>query len=163
MFQRKKTGHIQRIKKLGVNSESLIEKNTKGQWSHAFQCGDNWEYTQLNPQPRMRVSVDIFRYANPREFVSYVPFLRELLEEMPHQNDGMNQQEEEHGVQEVSLEMSSDNSSYTAGPGTSSHRAAAGRGAPRGTLSGKTILKGLKRSLTGSFYVHIFHQRTRVF
>lgn len=38
---------------------------------------------------------------------------------MPHQQDGMNQEEEEPGVQEMSLGMSSDDDGYTAGPGTS--------------------------------------------
>lgn len=51
---------------------------------------------------------------------------------MPHQQDGMNQEEEEPRVQEMSLGMSSDNNGYIAGPGTSIHRAPAGCRAPGG-------------------------------
>lgn len=51
---------------------------------------------------------------------------------MPHQQDGMNQEEEEPRLQEMSLGMSSDNNGYIAGPGTSTHRAPAGCRAPGG-------------------------------
>lgn len=74
----------------------------------------------------------MFRYAKSREFAFYVPFLGKFLEEMPHQQGGMNQEEEEPGVQEMSLGMSSDNNGYTAGLGTSTHRAATGCRAPGG-------------------------------
>lgn len=94
IFQRKKTGHIQKIE--NWNEFRPFNSNTKPNTDNGAAPSEAKRSENLHAYMNNHVSEegqDVSRYAKSLEFASQVPFPWKLLEDMPHQNDGVKRED----------------------------------------------------------------------